>query len=381
MPRDLTARKVTTVQRRRYNAITRRAHRLLLPVVLGLLAGCRSGEDGALPPLRVATAAVEREPFADRIEAMATLDAEQVVQLASQVSGRVTQLRVRQGQLVRSGDVILVLDQAQLQAELASLRAQMRTDQINYERYDKLVREGAASAIQRDQFRQTALASRQALAAREADLAYRIVRAPQAGLIGELNFKLGDVLQAGVPFTQLVSNHALNAEIELPANRSAEVRVGMPVILHPSGPDAAALNTRITALEPAVNPATQLLMAQAPVGQASTRWRSGMRLRAEVVLSTRQQLSVPATAVTRLAGQSFVFVVGTRADLDRNPGRVDRTRLSRLPAQSRFALQVPVQLGPLQNNRYPVRSGLSTGQQVITSGLLMLRHGMPVQLS
>ncbi|MFZ9281404.1 MAG: efflux RND transporter periplasmic adaptor subunit [Prochlorococcaceae cyanobacterium] len=370
-----------TVQRPRYNAITRRAHRLLLPLLLVVLAGCRSGDEAARPPLRVATAAVELEPFADRIEAIATLDAEQIVQLASQVTGRVTQLKVRQGQLVRPGDVVLVLDQAQLQAELASLRAQMRTDQINYERYEKLVREGAASAIQRDQFRQTALASRQALAARQADLAYRIVRAPQAGLIGELNLKPGDVVQAGVPFTQLVSNQALNAEIELPANRAASVRVGLPVILHPSGPDVAALNTRITALEPAVNPATQLLMAQAPVGQASSRWRSGMRLRAEVVLSTRQQLSVPASAVTRLAGQSFVFVVGTRAELVRNPGRVDRKRLNRLPAQSRFALQVPVQLGPLENNRYPVLSGLSPGQQVITSGLLMLRHGMPVQAS
>jgi len=37
-----------------------------------------------------------------------------------------------------------------------------------------------------------------------------------------------------------------------------------------------------------------------------------------------------------------------------------------------------VRLGPLQNNRYPVIAGVSPGQRVITSGLLMLRHGMPV---
>jgi RND family efflux transporter MFP subunit len=352
---------------------------LLLQVVALGVAGCGRGDSTAQPPLRVVTETVAAQPFADRIEAIATLEAEKIVQLASQVTGRVTQLRVRQGQRVRPGDVVLVLDQAQLQAELASLRAQMRTDQINYERYEKLVREGAASAIQRDQFRQTALASKQTVAARQADLAYRVVRAPQAGLIGELTLKSGDVLQAGVPFTQLVSNQALMAEIELPANQVARVRVGLPVTLYPPGPGLSPLTTRITALEPAVNAATQSLMAQAPVGNASSQWRSGMRLRADVVLSTRRQPSLPAASVTRLAGQTFVYVVGTRQQLLSNPGRVDRAALSRLPAQTRFALQVPVQLGPLQDDRYPVLSGVRPGQQVITSGLLMLRHGMAVQ--
>jgi hypothetical protein len=39
-----------------------------------------------------------------------------------------------------------------------------------------------------------------------------------------------------------------------------------------------------------------------------------------------------------------------------------------------------VQLGPLQDNRYPVQAGLSEGQPVITANLLSLRHGLPVQV-
>jgi hypothetical protein len=129
-------------------------------LVLALVGCGRGGADRNTRMPVVATAPVEPVVFSQGIDAIATLEAAQSVQLASQVSGRVLQLLTRQGQSVRPGQVLLVLDQTQLQAEVASLRAQMQTDRLNYERYERLVREGAASAIQRDQFRQTAMASR-----------------------------------------------------------------------------------------------------------------------------------------------------------------------------------------------------------------------------
>ena len=349
-------------------------------LVLALVGCGRGGADRNTRMPVVATAPVEPVVFSQGIDAIATLEAAQSVQLASQVSGRVLQLLTRQGQSVRPGQVLLVLDQTQLQAEVASLRAQMQTDRLNYERYERLVREGAASAIQRDQFRQTAMASRAALIAREADLAFRTVRAPQAGVIGEINVKPGDVLQAGVPFTRLVSNRDQLAEIELPANLAARIRPGLPVVLQAPDGSGAEIKTRISAVEPSVAAATQLLMVQAPLPMGGEHWRTGMRLRARVVLDSREVLAVPFAAVTRLAGQSFVYVVGDRSQLLQRPGQVDRQQLTSLPAQTLFALQVPVQLGELQNNRYPVLSGMRPGQQVVTSGLLTLRHGTPVRL-
>jgi RND family efflux transporter MFP subunit len=349
-------------------------------LVLALVGCGRGGADRNTRMPVVATAPVEPVVFSQGIDAIATLEAAQSVQLARQVSGRVLQLLTRQGQSVRPGQVLLVLDQTQLQAEVASLRAQMQTDRLNYERYERLVREGAASAIQRDQFRQTAMASRAALIAREADLAFRTVRAPQAGVIGEINVKPGDVLQAGVPFTRLVSNRDQLAEIELPANLAARIRPGLPVVLQAPDGSGAEIKTRISAVEPSVAAATQLLMVQAPLPMGGEHWRNGMRLRARVVLDSREVLAIPFAAVTRLAGQSFVYVVGDRSQLLQRPGQVDRQQLTSLPAQTLFALQVPVQLGELQNNRYPVLSGMRPGQQVVTSGLLTLRHGTPVRL-
>lgn len=354
---------------------------IVLTTAVGLsLASCGRGtaERSARIPV-VKTIAVEPAVFSQTIEAIATLEAARSVQVASQATGQVLQLLIRQGQSVRPGQVLLVLDQTQLRAEVVSLRAQMQTDRLNHERYERLVREGAASAIQRDQYRQAAMASRAALVAREADLAFRTVRAPQAGVIGEINLKPGDVLQAGVPFTRLVSNADQLAEIELPANLAGQIRSGLPVVLQAPDGSGQEIRTRISAVDPSVTTPTQLLMAQAPLQRVGDQWRNGMRLRARVVLGTRSALAVPFAAVTRLAGQSFVYVIGSRSQLLQRPGQVDRQQLASLPPQTRFALQIPVQLGALQNNRYPVLAGLLPAQRVVTSGLLTLRHGTPVR--
>jgi hypothetical protein len=107
--------------------------------------------------------------------------------------------------------------------------------------------------------------------------------------------------------------------------------------------------------------------------------RTGLRTRTRLVLDTQQQLAVPFAAVTQQSGQSFVYVVGSLSQLKGNPGRLEASRLAALPADGRFALQTPVRLGPLQNNRYPVLSGLNPGQEVIITNLLNLRHGALVQ--
>ena len=110
-------------------------------------------------------------------------------------------------------------------------------------------------------------------------------------------------------------------------------------------------------------------------------------MRTRVQLESRQEPSVPFAAVTQTSGQSFVFRLGSLQELEAQPGKADLARIKRgmdrgvIPRETRFALQTPVNLGPLQNNRYPVTRGLTLGQQVITSNLLSLRHGVPVKVS
>jgi multidrug efflux pump subunit AcrA (membrane-fusion protein) len=192
--------------------------------------------------------------------------------------------------------------------------------------------------------------------------------------------KEGDVVQAGAPFTKIIRNDRLVARIDVPAVFSARLRPGLPVILMDPASNRPIAQSMIRSLDPAVAAGTQALLAKADFANPTGLLRNGLRTRTTVVLDARDQLSVPFAAVTQISGQSFVFVAGSLAELAQRPGQAQLDTLRNLPPSTLFALQTPVLLGPLQNNRYPVLAGLKPGQNVITTNLINLRHGLPVRL-
>lgn len=351
------------------------------------LAACSKGgppQGMGRGPLPVQTQPVTTARFSDSVDTVSTLEALDEVALAAQAGGRIQQLLIRQGDQVSPGQLLLVLDQTQARAEVARLRAEVETNRLNDERYEYLVKQGAASAIQRDEFRQRYRASREQLVAAEADLAFRDLRAPIGGTIGDVRVKVGDVISAGTPFTSISRNNRLLARVEVPAIFTERLRPGLTVVLLDPNSDRALAEAPVRSIDPVISAGTQALLVKAEfdipgAGASGQPLRAGLRTRTRLLLDSREQPSVPFGAVTQQADQSFVFVVGTLGELRRNPGRADLQALAKLPPTTPVALQTRVRLGPLQNNRYPVLGGLPPGSRVITSNLINLRHGLPVQ--
>ena len=346
-----------------------------------LVVGCQQGREPAPRLPVVQSQRLGTAEFQASFDTVSTLEAEEEVDLAAQAGGRIQRLLVRQGDRVRQGQLLLVLDQAQLRAEVASLRAQMQTNRLNYQRYQDLARQGAASALQRDEFRQAYIAAREALVAKEADLAFKDLRAPISGMVADLRVKQGDVIAAGVPITRLIRNDNLLARIDVPATYADRVRPGQRVLLLAASSSQPLAEGPVISVDPGVSAPTQTLLVKASFANPRGSLRNGQRSRTRLVLDRRQELAVPFTAVTRLAGQPFIYLVGSLADLERRPGKAPIAELRRLPSGTLFALQTPVQIGDLQGTLYPLERGAQEGDRLITAGLLNLRHGAQVQLA
>jgi RND family efflux transporter MFP subunit len=356
---------------------------MVLPPALllaALVTACATPQAPAERVPRVRSEKVTARTFSQSVSGIATLEALQEVALAAQAGGRIERLLVRQGDRVRRGQLLLVLDQAQARADVVRLRSEMETNLLNYRRFEVLVRQGAATPFQRDDFRQRYVAAREELAARSADLAFRDLRAPIDGTVADLKVKQGDLIQAGAPFTSIIRNDRLLARMEVPAVYAAGVRPGLPLQLLPPSSARPLGQAPLLTVDPGVDPVSQTLLVKAEFPNPNEELRDGLRTRARLVLQDRPYPAVPFAAVSRQWGQSFVFVLGDLEALRRRPGRSDLAKAARLPRQTRFALQTPVQLGPLQGGWYPVLKGLDDGAEVITSNLQSLRHGQPVSV-
>lgn len=352
---------------------------ILLPVVavtsLWLMAGCgRSAQGGApqgFPALHVQTQTAQEQKVGDFTEYLATLKSRSSSILQPEVEGQITQIFVKSGDHVQPGQVLMEIDPRRQAANLSSQEANWRSKHaaLEYNAKELERRKGlfAAGVISRQDLdqAQTAYDSSKAdvdameesVKQQKVQLRYFSVYAPTAGVIGDIPVRVGDRVTNSTVLTTLDQGNALEAYISVPAEKSAGVHVGMPVQL--AADDKSVVSTTVSFVSPRVDPASQLLLVKANVPNAGGHFRNDQILHARVVWRQVGRPMLPVTAVSRIGGQSFAFVVGD------NKGQS-------------VAQQRSVQLGEIVGNSYEVLSGIQPGDKVITTSVNMLVDGMPV---
>ena len=350
----------------------RHPQRLLLTLAaLITVSSCKS-EAPKPPPPKVQAVSTQLAEFTEGIDTVSTLEANNLVELAAQSGGRILELKIRQGDEVMPGQLLVVLDQVEKKAKADNAKA-------NYERYVYLTEMGAASQRELDRYRTQYIAA-------QAELDYSNLTSPSAGIVADVNVNEGDVIRQGQVFTSLVQNNELEARVEVPAVFSTRLALGQPVLLSAPGSEDVIATGQVGSIDPRINKQTQGLLVKAVFPNTDGQLKDGQRLRTRVQIKAEQQLAVPFAAVTQTSGQSFVFRLGSFEELKENPGKADLEKLEKgikagkLPADAKFALQTPVTVGELENQLYPITKGLEANQMVATTNLLNLKHGMPVQV-
>ena len=364
----------------------RHPQRLLLTLAaLITVSSCKS-EAPKPPPPKVQAVSTQMAEFTEGVDTVSTLEASNLVELAAQSGGRIIDLKIRQGDEVEAGQLLVVLDQEQQRARLAEDKAKADTAKVNYDRYKYLAQTGAASQKELDRYRTQYIAAEEKVKSTEATLNYNNLIAPSPGMVADVTVKVGDVIQQGQVFTSLVQNNELEARVEVPAVFSSRLALGQPVLLSAPGSYDLLATGEVGSIDPRVNKQTQGLLVKAVFPNEDGKLRDGQRLRTRVQIKAEEELAVPFAAVTQTSGQSFVFRLGTFEELKENPGKADIETLEKgikagkLPADAKFALQTPVTVGELENQLYPITKGLEANQMVVTTNLLNLKHGMPVQV-
>lgn len=210
-----------------------------------------------------------------------------------------------------------------------------------------------------------------------AQLQYYTIKAPFSGIVGDIPVKEGDFVNTSTQLLNVTQNRQLEVQIQVPLDRAAQLRAGLPVKLL-DDQNKVLKSGRISFVAPNVDPSTQSIQVKAVFDNAADL-RTSQFVRTRIVWATRPGVLVPTSAISRLGGRDFIFVATPLKDSG-----------CEAPVSSGFgppppkdpnmtvAAQKPIKLGKIVGNDQEVLDGVTAGDRIVTGGILQLQNCTPI---
>jgi multidrug efflux system membrane fusion protein len=321
------------------------------------------------------------KPFA---EFSGRIDAVDYAEIRPQVAGRITEIRFKDGQEVKAGDVLFVVDPrpyqaaaAKAAADLASALNNARLAKIERDRGDRLIKAQALAQesydqrVTADDVAQAAVKSaRAALASAQVDVDHAFIKAPISGRISRAEITVGNLVGSATVAPQLlasiVSDDGVYADFEVDEQtylnilrqRGARKDTPIAVDLTVQGDaQAKVYHGAIESFDNRINSGSGTIRARARFANEDGSLVPGMFVSVRMASGTLPNaLLVPETAIGNDQSKRFVYVVGAG----------DKAEYRE------------VGLGTIMDGNRVVTSGLAPGDRVILEGLQKLAPGAAV---
>lgn len=324
---------------------------LLWPIGLFAAAGADVG---------VVVQPVLRSSVADPIEALGTLKANESIAITPNVAESITQISFDSGQRVARGDVLLRLESREEEAVLLEARHTLKEAQSQLDRIRLLARRGDASQSLLDEQLRVFNVANARVAAIEARLQNRIVRAPFSGRVGLRNVSPGAYVSPGDVITTLVDDRRMKLDFQVPSLFVAVLQPGVSVRARARALADRWFEGQIESVDNQVDPVSRSITVRAILENPEGLLKPGLLMEVKLQSNPRMALLIPESALVQERDQHFVFVA--------HPA-----------AEGLKAMRRKVSIGVHLQGRVEVTEGLQESDQVVVDGTLKLRDGMSIK--
>lgn len=309
-----------------------------------------------VPPVVVAEARLA--PFADLLEALGTVRANESIELNANRADRVVAVHFDDGQDVDKGQLLVELQVAEEEAELREAEAVLTQRRVVFEQVKQLLAEGVRSQGEFD----VADAELQAAQARiqrlQATIADHQVRAPFAGTLGFRRVSVGAYVQTSTPLATLDDLSTVKVDFTIPEAWLAAVTAGMKVTARCEAFPASGFEGSVQTIDTRLDERTRSATVRALFANPEHRLRPGMLLVLQVDRGEDPVLQVPEEAIVPRGETTSVFRIG--------PGEV--------------AQDVQVRVGRRRVGAVEILTGLARGDRVVVEGLVNVQAGATVDV-
>lgn len=337
---------------------------LLAAVAPALSAQGRSGSGGAEKALPVVITRVERvADFSETVEALGTTLANESVTLTANATELVDGIFFEDGQTVKRGDVLVLLEQREEQATLKAAKATLDERLRSFERARELVDQNALSSAVLDERRALLQEAEGRVEEIEARIRDRVVTAPFDGLLGLRQISPGTLLQPGDVITTIDDLSRIRVDFQAPAIFLAALRPGLEVVGRIAAYGDERFKGTVATVSSRVDPLTRTVTVRAVLPNPEFKLRPGLLMSIELAKNPRSSRLIPEGAIIQRGRSSSVFVVENGAE---GKPPVARTR--------------EVVLGTRIPGKVEVLDGLGDDDRVILHGLMQVRDGQALQI-
>ena len=317
------------------------------------------------PPEAVTTVVAAQERWPSTLNAIGTMAAVRGVTVSADLPGIVDEILFESGQAVREGQVLVVLDTRQEQAQMAAVEAQRVLARLNFNRMQELLDQRVVSKAEYDSATAESRQAEARVGEIRAAIERKTIRAPFSGILGIRQINKGQYLAGGDPVVPLQSVDPIYVNVGVPQQALSQVRVGRDIRVTTENLANAEFHGRVTAIDSVIDETTRNIQVQATLANHDGRLRPGMFVQTEMPFGAEQTVvALPASAISYAPYGDSVFVV---TDMKDDKGHTYRG------VRQQF-----VKLGPARGDQIAVLSGLNRGDEVVTSGVFKLRNGAAV---
>lgn len=320
-------------------------------------AESKAGQRGA-PSIATVTGIIATpEKFADNLQLSGSLEANEQVEIRSEITGMVDAINFKEGTKVSKGQVLVRVNDRELRAQLSKVGTAKQLASEN-ERRAKLLLE--KQAISQEEYDIASAEYKSAQAESQlisAQLGKATIRAPFSGTIGLRYISEGAYVTPNTPIATLVNTQQLKITFSIPEKYASRIKLNSEITFTTSG-SKTEHTARIYAIEPQIDVATRTLKMRAIADNTEGKLYPGMFASVLLPLETVDNaILVPSEALIPIQNGKMIFV-----------------------SEGGKAKQIKVETGSRTQSAIRILSGLKAGDTILTSGVMSLKDGVPVKV-
>ena len=283
---------------------------LLMPVLL-LIAGSFTSYAAAAPakkPKHVIVAPVVLQEISDRVEALGTARANESVNITSNVTEKIKQIHFEDGQVVKTGEILVVLNQAEEQANLKQAQAVRGERKLALDRLLQLDERKLAAPDEIDRTRLELAQAEASITATRARIDDRVIRAPFDGVVGLRNISVGALVESGDLIAALDDTSQIKLDFSVPAIFLAELKPGLKIRARAMALGNKEYLGEVKSIDSRVDPVTRSVQVRAILPNPDGSIIPGILMQVDLLRNTRLANVIPEAALLPLASRQYVMV-------------------------------------------------------------------------